>query len=95
MVLHHIKDIKAILRKFYHLLSPGGILAIADLYKENGSFHDDIVDVHPGFDPDRLSIILEELGFNRITFNPCFIIRKENSAKEIQEYPVFLLTAKK
>jgi ubiquinone/menaquinone biosynthesis C-methylase UbiE len=95
MVLHHIKDIKAILRKFYHLLSPGGILAIADLYKEDGSFHDEIIDVHPGFDPARLSLILEKQGFNHITFHPCFIIRKENPAGEIKEYPVFLLTAEK
>ena len=95
MVLHHIKDIKAILRKFYHLLSPGGVLAIADLYMEVGSFHDEVVDVHPGFDPAKLKLILEEQDFNNITFNPCFIIRKENAANEIREYPVFLLTAKK
>jgi ubiquinone/menaquinone biosynthesis C-methylase UbiE len=95
MVIHHIRDIKAIFRKFYHLLRPGGILAIADLYKEDGSFHDEVVDVHPGFDPAKLKLILEEQDFNNITFNPCFIIRKENAAKEIREYPVFLLMAKK
>ena len=33
MVLHHIRDINAIFRKFYHLLTLGGILAIADLYR--------------------------------------------------------------
>jgi tRNA (cmo5U34)-methyltransferase len=95
MVLHHIKDIKAILRKFYHLLGPGGVLAIADLFKEDGLFHDGMADVHHGFDPAGLSLILEEQGFNPITFDPCFIIRKEISAEEIKEYPVFLLTAKK
>src|SRR5512141_111516 len=38
MVLHHVEDTSAIIRKFYHLLTPGGILAIADLYEEDGSF---------------------------------------------------------
>jgi len=33
MVLHHIKDTAAILRKFNRMLNPGGILAIADLIK--------------------------------------------------------------
>ena len=46
MVLHHIKNIDAILKKFYGLLNTGGVLAIADLYKEDGSFHDFNVDVH-------------------------------------------------
>src|SRR5450759_2489142 len=39
MVLHHISDIENIITKFYNLLNPGGFLAIADLYTENGSFH--------------------------------------------------------
>jgi tRNA (cmo5U34)-methyltransferase len=95
MVLHHIKDINAIIGKFYTLLSPGGILAIADLYKEDGSFHDESIDVHHGFEPARLTLILEEQGFNSITFSPCFVIRKQNESGAHKEYPVFLLTARK
>ena len=95
MVLHHIRDIGAILKKFFHLLTPGGILAIADLYSEDGSFHDGDTNVHPGFKPEKLTSILHQQGFNDTAVSPCFIIRKENSVKEIKEYPVFLLTAKK
>jgi len=95
MVLHHIKDTGAIFGKFYTLLSPGGILAIADLYAEDGSFHDEIVDVHPGFEPDKLTLILEEQGFKSIHFSHCFVIRKQSESGAHKEYPLFLLTARK
>jgi len=95
MVLHHIRDIDAITRKFYHLLTPGGILAIADLYQEDGSFHDGDINVHYGFDPEKLTSTLFQQGFHDTVVVPCFVIRKEVIAEEIKEYPIFLLTAKK
>jgi tRNA (cmo5U34)-methyltransferase len=93
MVLHHIKDINAIISKFYHLLSPGGILAIADLYPEDGSFHEGASDVHYGFDPEYLKETLHQQGFHQCQISPCFVIRKELFAERIKEYPVFLITA--
>ena len=93
MVLHHIKDTSAIFRKFYNLLKPGGILAIADLNLEDGSFHDGDMNVHYGFDPEKLTSILHQQGFSDITITPCFIMRREISSEKIKEYPVFLLTA--
>jgi tRNA (cmo5U34)-methyltransferase len=93
MVLHHVRNIDAIIRKFYHLLNPKGIMAIADLYQEDGSFHDDNIDVHKGFDPEKLLAILLQQGFHDIQFEPCFVIRKEVSVEIIKEYPVFLMTA--
>ena len=93
MVLHHVRDIDAIIRKFYHLLNPEGTLAIADLYEEDGSFHDDNMDVHKGFDPEKLFAILLQQGFHDIQIAPCFVIRKEVSVEIIKEYPVFLMTA--
>lgn len=95
MVLHHIKDINAIIGKFYHLLSPGGILAIADLYQEDGSFHDGDTNVHRGFDPEKLTSILHQQGFNNVKIAPCFVIRKALAPEKIKEYPVFLMTASK
>jgi len=93
MVLHHVRDIDAIIRKFYHLLNPEGVLAIADLYQEDGSFHDDNMVVHKGFDPEMLLAILLQQGFHDIQFEPCFVIHKEVSVEIIKEYPVFLMTA--
>jgi tRNA (cmo5U34)-methyltransferase len=95
MVLHHIREISAILKKFYHLLTPGGILAIADLYKEDGSFHDGDTNVHRGFEPEKLTTIIHQQGFHDTDVSSCFIIRKEVSAGDIKEFPVFLLTARK
>lgn len=93
MVLHHIRDIKAVFRKLYHMLNPGGILAIADLYPEDGSFHDFNMAIHRGFDPDKLIILLHQQGFQEAQASPCFVIRKEILPETIMEYPVFLLSA--
>ncbi len=93
MVLHHIKDTAAIFRKFNRMLNPGGVLAIADLYQEDGSFHDGNMNVHKGFDPEKLASALLQQGFHDIQIDPCFVIWKEVSEGNIKEYPVFLMTA--
>lgn len=95
MVLHHIRDVNTMLQKFYDLLLPGGYVAIADLYTEDGSFHDPGVEVHRGFDPEELTVQLKACGFMEVAVNQCFVIRKETNAGTIREFPVFLLTAKK
>ena len=93
MVLHHIKDTTAIFRKFSQILNPGGMLSIADLYQEDGSFHDGDLNIHRGFDPKELKSTLVKLDFRDITIEPSFVIRRENSMKNILEYPLFLMTA--
>ena len=40
MVLHHVSDIETIINRLSQLLNPGGYLAVADLYEEDGSFYD-------------------------------------------------------
>ena len=93
MVLHHIGDTSAILQKFFHLLKPGGILAIADLYTEDGAFHDGDPNVHKGFDPENLVSVLSSLGFQNGKIDPCFVIKKVGPDESIKEFPVFLMTA--
>lgn len=39
MALHHIKDTQHLLRTFTSHLHPGGFIALADLDREDGSFH--------------------------------------------------------
>jgi tRNA (cmo5U34)-methyltransferase len=95
MVLHHIRDTDALFKKFYRLLSPEGILAIADLYTEDGSFHNGDMSVHRGFDPEKLAATLLQQGFLESQVEPCYIISKDVSGAEHREYPVFLLTTKK
>jgi 2-polyprenyl-3-methyl-5-hydroxy-6-metoxy-1,4-benzoquinol methylase len=93
MVLHHVDNIDLIFSKFKTLIKPGGYLAIADLYSEDGSFHGDRFTGHKGFDTDQLTRQLEVIGFGNIVIKPCFIIHRENEKAEFQDYPVFLLTA--
>jgi len=46
MVLHHVNEVESMLINFYSHLKPGGYLAIADLFPEDGSFHGMDVKVH-------------------------------------------------
>ncbi len=91
MVLHHVTDVETIFQKFYALLNPGGYLAIADLYTEDGSFHGPEVKVHLGFDPETLAKQLEANGFNQLKFETCYEIKRESG----KTYPVFLLVGQK
>lgn len=91
MVLHHVTDIELIMEKFFSMLNPGGYLAIADLYKEDGTFHGPDVIVHHGFDPEELCILLKSKGFIQSDFMECFEIRRESG----KSYPIFLLSAVK
>lgn len=91
MVLHHVNDYEAIIYTFHSMLNPGGYLAIADLYPEDGSFHGPEVKVHWGFDPEKLTEILAIAGFKNIEYHTCFEVKRELGAK----YPVFLLVAQK
>jgi ubiquinone/menaquinone biosynthesis C-methylase UbiE len=95
MVLHHIHDVNHIVAKFYDLLLPKGYLSVADLDKEDGSFHTDgTTDVHLGFNRVALQTIVEDIGFENVTFSTAYEIRKQISNEE-KIFPVFLMTAQK
>lgn len=90
MVLHHIPDTKALFERIHKLLNEGGMIAFADLFEEDGSFHDDNNGVHHfGFDPETLTKLLQESGFTDVAFTTAHTFQKT------KEYPVFLMTAKK
>ena len=95
MTLHHIRDARGILRKFYDLLEPNGYLLVADLDEEDGSFHTDgTTDVHKGFDRHELQGWAEAIGFENVRFSTAYEIRKEIDGRE-KKFPVFLMTAQK
>src|SRR6056297_789741 len=78
MTLHHIPDTRKILDQFYALLNPGGYLCIADLDKEDGSFHGhDVDDVHKGFDRQELASIAGETGFSDVHFTTAYRMERE------------------
>jgi ubiquinone/menaquinone biosynthesis C-methylase UbiE len=95
MTLHHIHDVKVILSKFHDLLVPQGILLVADLDQEDGSFHTDgTTDVHKGFARVELRKMVEEAGFGNISFMTAYQIKKQIGNEE-KTFPVFLMTAQK
>ena len=93
MTLHHIHDTQDILRKFHIILEPDGYLLIADLDKEDGSFHTDgTTDVHKGFAQSELRKQVEAAGFTDIKFSTAYTIRKKIGDEE-RSFPVFLMSA--
>lgn len=88
MTLHHIPDTEDAFRRFHGLLEPGGLLCIADLDTEDGSFHGAGVEVHHGFDREALRAGLERAGFRDIRFDTPYVIDRGG-----KRYPVFLVVA--
>jgi ubiquinone/menaquinone biosynthesis C-methylase UbiE len=94
MTLHHVPHTEQILAVFHRLLNPGGYLCIADLDKEDGSFHGPEVDVHHGFDRAELAARAADAGFAEMRFETVFSITKERET-DTRDYPVFLMTARR
>jgi len=95
MTLHHIQDANGILVKFRDLLRPHGYLLVADLDKEDGTFHTDgTTYVHLGFERDELRKTVENIGFENVTFSTAYEIKKKIGNEE-KTFPVFLMTAQK
>lgn len=92
MTLHHIPDNDDTLRKLHAILTDSGHLCIADLDREDGSFHGAGFDGHNGFDRTDLTRRAEQAGFTNIVFSTVFSIYKGTPQRE---YPVFLMTAEK
>lgn len=95
LTLHHVHDAKSIIPKFHALLESNGYLLVADLDKEDGSFHTDgTTDVHKGFERAELQKWVEDAGFGNVMFSTAFEIRKTIDDKE-KVFPVFLMSAQK
>jgi len=91
LALHHIPATDTVINRFYDLLTPGGLLFIADLDTEDGTFHtDSTTDVHLGFERDDLGKRVESAGFKDIRFSTVFVIHKNE-----RDYPIFMLVARK
>ncbi len=94
MTLHHIADTSSILDKFYALLNPGGHLCIADLDREDGSFHGPGFTGHLGFDRAELTVLLGTAGFADIHFETVYHMRRTVD-NAMRSFPIFLMTAQK
>ncbi len=92
MTLHHVADVDRLLRAFHDLLRPGGWLGIADLDREDGSFHGGGFAGHHGFDRTALRAQLRDAGFGGVDFSTCYLMKKTID-RGMREYPVFLAVA--
>lgn len=96
MTLHHMPDIDRTLKEFHSLLASNGFLCIADLVKEDGSFHGHRNDFegHNGFDKKELGAVLLKNGFQPVYDKECFVIDKIMEG-EIKKFPLFLMICRK
>jgi ubiquinone/menaquinone biosynthesis C-methylase UbiE len=95
LTIHHIEDIAAILSVFYTMLHTYGWLAIADLDKEDGSFHGEGFTGHNGFDRDAMKVIFESIGFRNIRSETCYGFKRNDESGEERSYTVFLMVGEK
>jgi tRNA (cmo5U34)-methyltransferase len=95
MAFHHISDVNKMVNKFYTLLNDEGILAVADLFPEDGSFHGEGFTGHKGFDPELMAESMRNAGFKNVTYTKTFVQKMADTNGSINEYPVFLMIAKK
>lgn len=92
MTLHHVADTERLLRAFHDLLQSGGRLCIADLDREDGSFHGPGFTGHNGFHRAALRVQLMRAGFGEVDFSTCYVMKKA-IAQGVREYPLFLAVA--
>ena len=91
LVLHHVEDTEATLRSIHDAVAPGGRIALIDLDREDGSFHDaDQPGIHHhGFERDDLVAMATRVGFEDVTVENVHELDKEG-----RRYPLFLLTGR-
>lgn len=95
MTLHHVPDTAALLKRLFGHLRPGGTIAIADLDKEDGSFHPDNTGVfHYGFERAVLKRLFEAAGFSDVHDTTAAKVVRPGE-KGNREFSVFLITAKR
>lgn len=90
MVMHHVQQLDAVLGRFAEILEPGGHLCIADLDREDGSFHDHDFDGHHGFSRDELAARLEASGFEDVRVGDGGTVLKDG-----RDFSVFLAVGRR
>ncbi len=91
MALHHIKEPHLAFKIFADSLKSGGYLGIADLDKEDGSFHENNNGVyHFGFSADEFEEFFVNAGFEKPQITVAHTIDKE-----LKSYDVLFCFARK
>lgn len=91
MALHHIKNPAEQFKKFASAIRVGGVLAIADLAKEDGSFHENNTGVyHFGFGEDEWNDFFVANGFEAPSISVAHTVQKPS-----KNYDILLCFARK
>lgn len=90
MAMHHVEDTDKMIQRFAEHLKPGAMVALADLDKEDGSFHPKEAQgvFHSGFERSEMQSLLEKHGFKDVHFVTAHTVNKED-----KKYPIFLAIA--
>ena len=92
MAMHHVEDTAQLFQTLSDHLKPGAMVALADLDREDGTFHPaDVQGVfHSGFERYDLKLLLKKRGFENIHFYTAHTVVKGD-----KKYPIFLVVATK
>ena len=94
LVLHHVKNIPALLEKFYNHLEEEGLFCWIDLDKEDGSFHNGDPIPHQGFEKEYLYQSVKKSGFEPFYYSTELSMTREVNGIT-RKYPIFILLSKK
>ena len=96
MTLHHVKNISPLLKQFYSILLPAGLLAIADLDLDDGKFHSNNDGVfHFGFDRKSLHRMFIDERFRDVREQGAAQIEKPLGEGKPRLFSVFLMICRK
>ncbi len=91
MSIHHVKKVDELFKWFSSILKEGGYVAVADLVKEDGTFHRDNTGVfHFGFDREEFDSYMTSAGIEPVEFKVVHSIERNG-----REYPIFLSVGRK
>ncbi|MCC7493207.1 MAG: class I SAM-dependent methyltransferase [Fimbriimonadaceae bacterium] len=97
MTLHHLRDVPLVLGRLVAALRPGGWIAVADLDREDGSFHGpEASDVyHLGFDRAAVAQWLTAAGCTAVGVADASVIRRPTPSGGTREFGIFLAVAQR
>lgn len=91
MALHHIADPARMVKRAARLLRPGGVMCIADLDAEDGSYHGDNGEkVHHGFSSGQMAAFFAAAGLQPVGSGVAHTIERGRPDGGTDAYPVLL-----